>query len=82
MNVSRIISAVIDSRRGSSNSSSSNTSPFHVTQVRSRSREDAQPDHHDLAQVFHGGCARAQSREAQIPLPSKYRADAVRVGAR
>lgn len=68
MNVSRIISVVIDSQR----SSSSGNSPFHVTQVRSSHREDAQPNHHDFAQVLHGGCARAQPREAQISLCSKY----------
>lgn len=68
MNVSRIISAVIDS----SSSSSSSDSPFHVTQVRNSGRDDAQPDHHDLAQVLHGGRARAQSCEAQISLWSKY----------
>lgn len=73
MNVSRIISAVIDSRRiSSSSSSSSSDSLFHVTQVRNSGREDAQPDHHDPAQVLHGGRARAQSREAQISLWSKY----------
>jgi len=67
MNVSRIISAVIDSRR---NSSSSSNSPFHETQV--QSSKDAQPNYHDFAQVLHGGCTRAQPREAQISLWSKY----------
>lgn len=66
MNVSRIISVVIDSQR----SSSSGNSPFHVTQV--RSSQDAQPNHYDFAQVLHGGCARAQPCEAQISLWSKY----------
>lgn len=59
MNVSRIISAVIDSR---SNSSSSDTTVHSTWQV--QSNKDAQPNYHDSTQVLYGGCARAQPREA------------------
>lgn len=63
MNVSvgfRISSAVIDSNI------------FRVTSEKNSSSEDAESDDHDSAQVLYGGCARAQPREAQIPLRSKY----------
>lgn len=64
MNVSvgsRISSAVIDSQRSS------------ILRVSSeKNSKDAESDYHDSAQVLYGGCARAQPREAQVSLRSKY----------
>lgn len=62
--VSRISSAVIDNNQRSSIS--------RVTSEKKNSRKDAESDDHDSAQVLYGGCARAQPREAQISLRSKY----------
>jgi len=61
--VSRISSAVIDNQR---------CSISRVTSEKKNSRKDAESDDHDSAQVLYGGCARAQPREAQISLRSKY----------
>lgn len=45
---------------------------FRVTSEKNSSSEDAESDDHDSAQVLYGGCARAQPREAQVSLCSKY----------